>query len=43
MTAHPVAEPQVLYHHILQERGLAGAGLPDNVHMMAAVFGPDAE
>ena len=34
---------QILYDHILQERGLARAGLADDIDMMAAVFRSYAE
>ena len=34
---------QVLYNHVLQERGLARAGLADDIDMMAAVFRSYAE
>ena len=34
---------QVLYNHVFNKRGLARAGLADNINMMAAVFRSYAE
>ena len=41
--SYAVIVAQILYDHILQERGLAHAGLADDIDMMAAVFRSYAE